>query len=70
MANADIRLRRFIGIALLTVIVLTCFGIWLYFDAQYKDATRELNEYRAQKAEKQARQEQFLKFQRQFGSRP
>lgn len=70
MAKADMKLRRFIGLALLLVIVLTCFGIWLYFDAQYKQATQELNQYRAQKAEQQARQEQFLKFQRQFGSRP
>lgn len=70
MAKADMKLRRFIAWALLLVIVLTCFGIWLYFDAQYKDATRELDQYRAQKAEQQARQEQFFKFQRQFGSRP
>ncbi len=70
MANADIKFRRFLGLALLVVLVVTCFGIWLYFDAQYKDATRELNEYRAQKAERQARQEQFLKFQYQHGSRP
>lgn len=70
MAKADMKLRRFIAWALLLVIVLTCFGIWLYFDAQYKQATQELNQYRAQKAEQQARQEQFLKFQRQFGSRP
>ena len=70
MANIDKKLRRFIGIALLVVIVLTCFGVWLYFDFQYKDATRELNEYRAQKAERQSRQEQFLKFQHKYGTRP
>ncbi len=70
MANVDIKIRRFIGLSILIVLVATCVGIWLYFDAQYQSATQKLNEYRAQKAERQARQEQFLKFQREYGSRP
>lgn len=69
MANIDRKLRRFIGFALLLVIVITCFSIWLYFDAQYKDASRQLNEYRAKKEQMQQRQEQFLKFQREYGTR-
>ena len=70
MANVDIKIRRFIGLSILIVLVATCVGIRLYFDAQYQSATQKLNEYRAQKAERQARQEQFLKFQREYGSRP
>ncbi len=70
MANIDRKLRRFIGFALLLVIVVTCFSIWLYFDGQYKDATRQLNEYRAQKEQMRQRQEQFLKFQHTYGTRP
>lgn len=66
MANVDRKIRRFIGFALLVVIVVTGFSVWLYFNAQYQDATRQLNEYRAKKEERLQRQEQFLKFQRDY----
>ena len=50
--KANLKFRRFCGIVILAVIVLTCFSIWLYFDAQYQQATRELNEYQTQKQER------------------
>lgn len=61
--KANLKFRRFCGIVLLAVIVLTCFSIWLYFDAQYQQATRELNEYQTQKQERLEREQRFQKFQ-------
>lgn len=70
MANIDRKIRRFIGVALLVVIVVTCFSIWLYFDQQYQAATRELNEAIERHEEMQRQQERLLKFQREHGTRP
>ena len=62
-SKANVKLRRFCGIVILAVIALTCFSIWLYFDAQYRQATRELNEYQTQKQERLEREQRFQKFQ-------
>ncbi len=70
MAKIDRKIRRFIGFVLLAVIVVTCFSVRLYFDAQYKAATRELNEAIERHEEMQRQQERLLKFQREYGTRP
>lgn len=69
-SKANLKFRRFCGIVLLAVIVLTCFSVWLYFDAQYKQATRELNEYQTQKQERLEREQRFQKFQWEHRTRP